>query len=203
MGRGRKKPKPHPPLHPEPAARPEPEGIRGWFRRLPGAVQWASGVVGLATAVLGLVFLLLPNLRPQPAAARSAKLAASLAAPLTQREYLLRIRSSETDVSPAQLERRGAVVDVDAKVEGHRGRRVMLRWVLIDAATGAHAAQDEALAIGLDSPNEMFSWPVWVPVPRPGRFQVLIELYPQEAESRPGVARIAHVYTDEFSWPPG
>jgi hypothetical protein len=183
---------------PDPFARP---GRRDWFRRLPAGVQWASAVVGLATATLGLVFLLLPDLRPGGTPARSAKVEATLASPVSQREYLVRIRRPETDVSPAQLERVGAIVDVDAAVEGRRGQRVMLRWILIDAATDRHAGSDEALAVELESGSETFSWPVWVPVPRAGRFQVLVELYPQAAEDRTDVARIAHAYTDEFTWP--
>jgi hypothetical protein len=197
MGRSRKKRSPaaaaSPPV--SPPAQP-------WYRRIPAAVQWASGVVGLATAALGLVFVLLPNVKPQPdPTTASTTLTLTVEDPVSYRQYLLLEHIPPELSSPATLDRRGALVKVGAQVSGYRGRRLTLRWLLIDEADGGPAVQNDRRSFTPDRDGP-FVQRIFVDVPKPGRYKIRVQVFPPEAERQVGIAPLADEDTEAFAWPP-
>jgi hypothetical protein len=140
-----------------------------------------SSGIGLAATIIGVVFVLWPSLKPEgPPTARSATLSnVTLDRSVGFGQYLDRIKLSRAPYTPAVLSRRGAYVEFDFAIEGYKGRRLPLRWQLVDAQTAEQLAQSEDLGIKAQVTADRGTWFAWVPIPhgRKRRFFVQIQLY--------------------------
>jgi len=166
-------------------------------RRLPGArlIGAVAAVVLLAAAVLVLGPLLKPQDAPATKAARLSNL--TLDRDISFGQYLDRKELSRKPYEPAVLARRGAYVAFDFRVEGYRGKRLPLRWQLIDARTGDQLDQSRDIAITPAATTDQGSWDVWVPLPRGHkRFYVQVQLY-----DNAGLVPIGRLRTERFPAP--
>ena len=69
-----------------------------------------------------------------PPAARSATLSnVTLDRSVAFGQYLDRIKLTRAPYTPATLSRRGAYVEFDYAIAGYKGKRLPLRWQLVDA----------------------------------------------------------------------
>jgi hypothetical protein len=70
-------------------------------------------------------------------------------------------------------------VEFDYAIAGYEGKRLPLRWQLVDARTADQVAQSEDIAIKAQAMADRGTWFVWVPLPRgrARRFFVQIQLY--------------------------
>ena len=118
-----------------------------------------------------------------PPAARSATLSnVTLDRSVAFGQYLDRIKLTRTPYTPATLSRRGAYVEFDYAIAGYKGKRLPLRWQLVDARTADQLAQSEDLGIKAQATTDRGTWFVWVPLPHGHgrRFFVQIQLYKQD-----------------------
>jgi hypothetical protein len=163
--------------------------------------RWRRGAraigVGLAIAVIGGLFALWPSIKPQGGpATKAARLSnLTLDRDITFGQYLDRKELSHEPYSAALLARRGAYVAFDFRVEGYRGKRLPLRWQLIDGRTGDQLDQSRDVSITPGATTDQGSWDVWVPLPRGHRrFYVQVQLY-----DNAGVVPIGRLRTEPFA----
>jgi hypothetical protein len=175
--------------------------------------------IGLTIAVVGGLFALWPSIEPQDApapkaarlsnptpsskpqdapATKAARLSnLTLDRDITFGQYLDRKDLPRAPYQPHQLGRRGAYVAFDFRVEGYRGKRLPLRWQLVDARTGDQVNQSRDVAITPAANTDQGSWDVWVPFPRGRRrFYVQVQLY-----DNAGVVPIGRLRTERFAGP--
>ena len=166
-------------------------------RRLPGARLIGALV---AVAVVAAAFLVLwPALKPQDApATKAARLSnLTLDRDVTFGQYLDRKGLSRQPYGPAQLARRGAFVAFDFRIQGYHGKRLPLRWQLMDARTGDQLDQSRDVAITPAANTDQGSWDVWVPLPRGHkRFYIQVQLY-----DNAGLVPIGRLRTERFPAP--
>jgi len=180
--------------------------------------RWRPGArvigIGLAVAVVGGLLALWPSIKPQgvPAtkaarpthqpqgvpATKAARLThLSLDRDITFGQYLDRKELSRKPYTASVLGRRGAYVAFDFRVEGYRGKRLPLRWQLIDARTGDQLDQSRDVSITPDATTDQGSWDVWVPLPRGHRrLYVQVQLYDDA-----GLVPIGRLRTERFAGP--
>jgi hypothetical protein len=166
--------------------------------RRPGARVVGTGLV---VALVGTFVILWPSLKPHDAPTTKA---ARLSNPTLDRDvnfgqYLDRKELSRKPYQDAQLARRGAFVAFDFRIEGYRGKRLPLRWQLVDARTRDQLAQSRDVAITPDATTDQGSWDVWVPVPR-GHRRLFVQMQLFDDEGIDGL--IARLRTKTFLAPP-
>jgi hypothetical protein len=163
-------------------------------RRRPGTGVLLAGAL---IAVVGIFLMLWPSLKPEAAPATKA---AQLSNPTLDRDitfgqYLDRKELPRRPYSNAVLARRGAFVTFDFRIEGYRGKRLPLRWQLLDARTGDQISQSRDVAITADATTDRGSWDVWVPLPRGHRrVFVQVQLYDDD-----GIVPLDRMRTATFS----
>jgi hypothetical protein len=137
--------------------------------------------VGFVATVLGVVFVLWPSLKPEgPAPSRRAAVSnVTLERNVAFGQYLDRVKISRASYGPADLARRGVLVEFDYTIEGYKGKRLPLRWQLLDAQSADQVAQSEDLGITAEATTDRGTWPLWVAVPRGAtrRFTINIQIY--------------------------
>jgi hypothetical protein len=181
--------------HEAPAAQPLEEKLRSLPVRI---ARWTAAVVGFAATLTGLIFALWPALKPEgPPAVRSAKLS-NLAVDrnITFGQYLDRIEQSRRPYGRAELAERGVLVQFDFAIQGYKGKRLPLRWQLIDARSGEQLDQSRDLLITPLASSDSGSWPVWVKTPRgrSRRLYVQLQLYNDR-----GSVPLSRLRTETFS----
>lgn len=142
-----------------------------------------AAVVGVATSVTALVFTFAPDLRPSGAPpAQSATLSELRVDPdASFRQYLERIDQTTAGYRPAQLRRKGALLDFRARIEGFKGRSLMLKWELFDEASDDQVNESKAIRITPTNQTNEATWLFWVPLPRKHRTYVaVVELLEQK-----------------------
>jgi hypothetical protein len=147
---------------------------------VPTAARAVAGAVGFVGALLGVVFVLWPSLKPDaPPVDKGADLARAQVEPgLTFGQYLDRIGQTRRSYEPAQLRRRGAYVEFDYVIRGYKDKRLPLHWQLIDAGTGAQLSQSADLRVRPDVDRDKGAWNVWVALPpKVRRMYVQIQLF--------------------------
>jgi hypothetical protein len=179
--------------------------------------RWRPGAraigIGLAVAVLGGLFALWPSIKPHDApapkaarpgnvtpdpATKAARLRGlTLDRDITFGQYLDRKGFPRAPYTRPQLARRGAYVDFDFRITGYKGKRLPLRWQLIDARTGDQLDQSRDIAIRPDATTDQGTWDVFVPLPRGhSRFYVEVQLYDDK-----GLVPIGRLRTKRFPAP--
>jgi hypothetical protein len=167
---------------PLPSRKPQPDQPREG--RTMTLVKQAAAVVGLVTAVAGLVFLFLPQLRPEesppppPPAEQSGRLTGLVLDPETTRgQYLARTDQGTLGFTKEQLARRGVYLRVRVELVGFRGRSVPIERELVDARTGNELGQRRSDAIVPTAERVTGSWPDWVALrPGGGSYVVVVKL---------------------------
>jgi hypothetical protein len=109
-----------------------------------------------------------------------AKIDARVSRPVLQNkheslgDYARDINAPTTGLTNYQLAEQGFVFLIRIHLQGNQGRRVLLRWSIIDNATGSPLQdpiynQDQAFQPR--GPDQERQWPIWVPSPpRRGTF---------------------------------
>ena len=98
---------------------------------------------------------------------------------------------------PAELARRGAFITFEFRVQGYHGKRLPLRWQLMDPRTGDQLDQSRDVAITPAANTNQGSWDVWVPLPRGHeRFYIQVQLY-----DNAGLVPIGRLRTERFPAP--
>ena len=188
------------PADPEPT---EKRGFRKWLSDLSTGVKAIGGVAGAIAAVLGVLFLLLPNLRPEgtPDEGSATFEKPTLEQPVTFGQYLRRVELPQTGYTAKQLQQPGVIAAVQLTIKGYRGQRLPLRWYALDL--GTHDIVDEQsrrYAFEPDRNVTPLTWPFWVALPTtPGPFKIVFEIYPPNAKpGSTGVVPFAKAETDSF-----
>jgi hypothetical protein len=151
-------------------------------RSLSSVLAQVATVVGVLSGVAGLVFLLRPDLQPQPSSPkRSATLALlDLQPRLTRRQYMQRVRLSPagSGLTPAQLGERGAFIEYRYALVGYKGKELPVTHQLIDDTSGDQVSDAEMYRIEPLVDEDTGAWHAFVPLPhRRGRFFVLLQLF--------------------------
>jgi hypothetical protein len=168
-------------------------------RRLPGArlVGAVAAVVVVATALFALWPLIKPDDAPATKAASLSNL--TLDRDVSFGQYLDRKGMTRKPYGPAELARRGAFITFQFRVEGYRGKRLPLRWLLFDARTGDLLTQSRDYALTPAANTDQGTWDFfWIPLPRGHeRFSIQVQLY-----DNAGLVPIGQLETKRFP-PPG
>ena len=151
-------------------------------------VKQAAAVVGLVSAVVGLLFLLVPQLRPDdspataPPAEQSGRLfGLVLDADTTQGQYFDRTDQPKLGFTPEQLALRGAFVRFQVEIVGYRGKEVPLQRELVDARTGDEIGQLSADTIVPTADKVVSPWHDWVALrPGKGRYVLVVKLLDEQ-----------------------
>jgi hypothetical protein len=189
---------------PAPETEPsEKRGLRKWLGNLSSGVKTIGAVAGAIAAVLGIVFLLVPNLRPEPTPQEGSATfeKPTLEQPVTFGQYLRRVELPEEGYTPEQLKQPGVIAAVQLTIKGYRGERLPLRWYALDL--GTHDIVDEQSKKYSFEPDRNvtpLTWPFWVALPKTrGPFKIVFEIYPPNAKpGKPGVVPFAKAETDPF-----
>jgi hypothetical protein len=180
------------------------------------AVAAASGIgviVGLASAILATLFVVLPNLKPSTTnlvaitnvvVEPNVTLDQYLQHPTTARA--LRARAVAVDEirrgHQAVLGAGGAAVDFQFEVRGYGGTTLQTRWTLFDGVTGERLAESEDRDpfpfrfVAKKKEADIGTWEVWVRTFDLGRksYFVRIEMYDVAAGTR-----LTYKDSDKFS----
>lgn len=181
----------------------EKRGLRKWLANLSTGVKTIGGLAGAIATVLALVFLLLPNLRPEPTRDEGSATfeKPTLEQPVTFGQYLRRVELPQTGYTAEKLQQPGVIAAVQLMIKGYRGQRLPLRWYVLDE--GTHDIVDEQSKRYTFEPDRNvtpLTWPFWVALPEtPGPFKIVFEIYPPNAKpGKPGVVPFAKAETDSF-----
>jgi hypothetical protein len=165
----------------------------------PDVMKWvrdAGAVVGVVAAAIGLVFIFLPDLRPEPSPVSSGAILdlVSFEPDTTRGEYLARTDQGREGFTPEQLRRRGAFVLFSAELEGFKGKPLTLKREVIDRRTGAQVSEERAITITPPQNRVKRDWHYWVPLPEGGgSYRAVLQLL-AEGEQAP----LATLETDPF-----
>jgi hypothetical protein len=149
------------------------------------AVVGALGaIITLVSGLLGLVFLLLPSLKPEASAPPPVHRAVHLSRVsfdprITFAQYLQRSHIPAGDLDRATLARPGALLTIHYEIIGYKDVRLPLRWQLLDLRSAGEMGEEQAITISGISQHDEGDWLVWAPLPRrPGRYVLDVALLP-------------------------
>jgi hypothetical protein len=134
-------------------------------------------VVGLISALVGLVFLLFPQIKPerhQPTADQTASVSGMVLNPrTTQEQFLAYSDQSKLGFTRQQLEVVGASAFARVQIVGYRGRTLILERQLIDATTGNVIGQARDFRVTPPAEKVTHRWWDWTRL-RPGRGNYIV-----------------------------
>ena len=115
---------------PAPEARPVSVEPASEKRSVWSLVAQLTGVVSAVVALVGLVLVFAPGLKPDPPpVSKGAAFGEVTTDPIVTRlDYLRRLDRAVGDYTAAQLRRPGAVVSFNVQITGHKGENLPLRW---------------------------------------------------------------------------
>jgi hypothetical protein len=156
----------------------EPEATRSRWPKPSGVLGLAGTIVALVSGIVGLVFLLKPDLRPSGKAPKQAATLSQLRVePAPRREYLARIGTPTRPYTERDLARRGELLRFRVAVTGFEGKPLILRSELFARASGKQLAESKAIRITPTNDTVEASQYLWLPLPnRPGKFYAVVEL---------------------------
>jgi len=165
-------------------------------------IAGSATVVGLISGVLGLIFLVMPGLKPEARAGggqareTSARLTQiDLEPRISRGQYLARTDQPTIGFTRQQLAVRGAFILFRVRIRGFENIPLILRRELVDARTGNEMSESSAFTI--KPPNEEIErdWHDWIPLSgREGQYFAIIKLL-HKGEDAP----LATLKTDAFS----
>jgi hypothetical protein len=166
-------------------------------KRSVGALVAQIGAAASAVgAVLGLVFLLAPSLKPDPPPTlkRASIGVLDVEQRVTYQQYLERTGLAGGDYDDSFLARPGVFVEFDLSIEGYQGVDLPLRWSLHDATGGGQVSESKSTTLRADAPSDRATWHVWAPLPtRRGSFFLRIQLFDAD-----GVVPLDRAQTEAF-----
>jgi hypothetical protein len=188
----------------EPAER---RGLRKWLGELSTTVKAVGGVAAAIAAIVGLVFIFFPDLRPTGTSDEgSATLSKpTLEQPVTYGQYLDRVEIPRDTSTPEELARPGVLAGTMVTIKGYRNQALPLRWYVIDLGTHDIVdQQSKRQSLQADRNEAPAVWPFWVALPEgPGPFKIVLQIFPPNAKAgQPGVVPLAEAETDEFPGAP-
>jgi hypothetical protein len=150
-------------------------------------VKQASLVVGLLSGAVGLIFVLVPAIRPtqsEPPAHQAITISGlSLAPHTTQGQFLDYADRSKLGFTRKQLSIVGASVFARVEVAGFRGKTLTIERQLIDA-DGNVSGQARAFKLKPSADQVTYRWPDWVQLPdRVGSFAIVIKVLDKDGIS--------------------
>lgn len=132
----------------------------------------AGVFVGLIASVLGVVFLLFPQLKPQssgPPANQSAAVTGIVVNPRTTRgQFLDYSDQSKLGFTKSQLAELGASAFARVQIVGYRGHKLILERQVVDARTGNVVGETRDFTVVPPADSVNHRWWDWTPL-RPGR----------------------------------
>jgi hypothetical protein len=143
----------------------------------------AGTIVALVSGIIGLLFVLKPDLKPSGEAPRQAATLSDLKVEpsASRREYLARIDEPATPYTKRDLGRRGALLRFRVAITGFEGKHLVLKSELFARASGNQIDQSKALTITPTNETTEAIQYLWVPLPsRPGKFYAVVELGQQK-----------------------
>jgi hypothetical protein len=168
-------------------------------RSLGGVVKQIGAAASALGAVLGVIFVLVPSLKPDPPPAlkRASIGVLDVQRPVTYRQYLERTGLAGGDYDSSYLARPGVFAEFDVSIEGFEGIDLPLRWSLHDVS-GGQVSESKSTILRAEAPSDRATWHVWAPLPRrQGSFFLLIQLFDAD-----GVVPLDRAQTDPFRWAP-
>ncbi len=190
-------------LHPDTWAAREIATLRRVTKRSVAAASGIGVIVGLASAILTTLLVILPNLKPSTT--NLVAISNVVVEPnVTFGQYLqhpstvlaLRARGMDIDSmrrrSQALLGDGGAAVDFQFEVRGYGGTTLQTRWTLFDGDTGERLGESEQLDplpltfVAEKKEADIGTWEIWVRTSDQGRksYFVRIEMYDTAAGTR-------------------
>jgi hypothetical protein len=154
---------------------------RRWRREhSPMATIGAIGtVLTVVSAVIGLVFLFVPGLKPEPPApTRSARLTSLEFVPsLTMRQMLDRTDQSTEGLTPEELAARVVYLRYRFKTTGYKGEELPIKTELI-RADGDQVLEQRPFAIVPQANEDKGTWFTWAELPRDrDRYRLLLQIF--------------------------
>lgn len=135
-------------------------------------VTQASVIVGLLSATVGLLFVLVPGIRPGggegPADQTASVGSLVLNRHTTRGQYLDYSDQSRLGFTREQLAVVGASVFARVRIVGYRGTRLTLERQIVNARTGDVVGQARDFSVTPTATSVTHRWFDWVPL-RPGR----------------------------------
>jgi hypothetical protein len=165
-------------------------------RSLLALITQIGAVASAIAAILGLLFLFLPGLKPKgPPAQKRAEIGLlKVERPVTYEQYLERTNLPGGDYTKAYLRRPGVFVQFDVEIVGYEGVRLPLRWSLYDARSGSQVRESESTTLRADAETDRATWHVWAALPHGrGRYFLLIQLFDKR-----GVVPLDRAETESF-----
>ena len=162
-----------------------------------------AAVIGVLTSATALIFTFAPDLRPSgDAPTQSAKLSElSVNAAATFGQYLARIDQPRTGYTAADLRRRGALLDFRVRIDGFKGRNLLLKWELFDEQSGDEIDESTAIQIKPTNQTNESTWQFWVPIPHDGGpYEAIVELIEKKENH---LLKLATLRTEELRAIPG
>jgi hypothetical protein len=182
---------------PEPE-RPERRGVRKWLSELSTTVKAIGGVAAAIAAIVGLVFLFFPDLRPTGTSDEGSATFSkpTVEQPVTFGQYLDRVEIPRDGHTQEILQRPGALVSVQVTIKGYRDQALPLRWYLLDGAEIVDQ-QSRRHTLTADRNDAPAAWSFWAPLPPgAGPFKVVVQIFPPDV--KPGVVPLDEEATEPF-----
>lgn len=146
-----------------------------------GAIVAQIGTAASAVgAVLGVVFVLAPSLKPDPPPPLKRAVIGDLSVerPITYAQYLERTDLPGGDYDMSYLRRPGVFVQFEVSIDGYKGVALPLRWSLYDAVGGGQVSESKSTTLTAEAPSDSAEWHIWAPLPRrKGSFFLLVQLF--------------------------
>ena len=155
-------------------------------------------MIGVLTSATALIFTFAPDLRPSgEAPTQSAKLSElNVDKAATFSQYLARVDLPRTGYTRADLRRRGALLDFRVRIDGFKGRMLLLKWELFDRDSGDEVDESTAIQIKPTNQTNESTWQFWVPIPRDrGPYLAIVELIERKETH---LLKLATLRTDEL-----
>jgi hypothetical protein len=156
-----------------------------------GLAKKAGVVVGLISGIVGLVFLLFPQYRPErtePTPNQSAAITGVVVNPRTTRgQYLDYSDQSKLGFTKQQLAVIGASAFARVQIVGYRNKTLTLARQLIDARTGDVVGQARDFSVTPPATNVTHRWWDWVPL-RNGRGSYVMVIKLLDEQQRAAIA---------------